>query len=44
MVDAIRADEPPELDWDAIERSLMQRIKKGEGARPVARLRRGRAR
>lgn len=37
MVDAIRADEPPELDWDAIERSLMQRIKKGEGARPVAR-------
>ena len=37
MVDAIRADEPPELDWDRIERSLLVRIRNGEGARPVAR-------
>lgn len=37
MVDAIRADEPPELDFDAIERSLLQRIARGEGARPAAR-------
>ncbi|MFO0588074.1 MAG: FecR domain-containing protein [Polyangiaceae bacterium] len=37
MVDAIRADEPPELDWDRIERSLLTRIRNGEGARPVAR-------
>lgn len=37
MVDAIRADEPPELDWDAVERSLLARIRKGEGARPAPR-------
>ncbi len=37
MVDAIRAEEPPELDWDGIERSLMARVRRGEGARPIAR-------
>lgn len=37
MVDAIRADEPPQVDWDAVERSLLQRIRKGEGARPAPR-------
>lgn len=37
MVDAIHADEPPALQWDAIERSLLRRIQQGEGARPTAR-------
>ncbi len=37
MVDAIRADEPPELDWEKIERSLLVRVRRGEGARPAAR-------
>ncbi|MEZ4294525.1 MAG: FecR family protein [Polyangiaceae bacterium] len=34
MLDAIRGEEPPEMDWEAIERSLMGRIRRGEGARP----------
>lgn len=37
MVDAIRADEPPELDWEKIERSLLARVRRGEGARPAVR-------
>jgi hypothetical protein len=37
MVDVIRADEPPEMDWDVIERSLLLRIRRGEGARPAPR-------
>lgn len=37
MVDAIRAEQPPELDWEAVERSLLVRIRRGEGARPQAR-------
>jgi len=37
MVDAIRAEQPPEVAWDAVERSLLQRVRQGEGARPTAR-------
>ena len=37
LVDAIRAEEPPALDWDVVERSLLARVRRGEGARPVAR-------
>lgn len=37
MLDAIRAEEPPALDWDAIEKSLLRRVRLGEGAKPAAR-------
>jgi hypothetical protein len=37
MLDAIRAEQPVEPDWDAVERSLLKRVARGEGARPVAR-------
>lgn len=37
MVDVIRAEEPPELDWEAVERSLLVRVRRGEGAKPQAR-------
>jgi hypothetical protein len=37
MVDAIRAEEPPDLDWEAVERSLLVRIRRGEGAKPAPR-------
>jgi ferric-dicitrate binding protein FerR (iron transport regulator) len=37
MVDVIRAEEPPELDWEAVERSLLARVRRGEGVRREAR-------
>ncbi|MBK8256497.1 MAG: FecR domain-containing protein [Polyangiaceae bacterium] len=36
MLDVIRAEEPPPLDWDAVERSLALRIRRGEGYRAPA--------
>jgi ferric-dicitrate binding protein FerR (iron transport regulator) len=33
MVDELRAEAPPELPWDAMERRLLDRIARGEGGR-----------
>lgn len=37
MIDAIRAEQPPELDWTAVERSLLARVRREDGARRQAR-------
>lgn len=35
MLGEIRAEQPPELDWGSVERSLLRRIQRGEGGRPA---------